>query len=388
MKTFTWVLSALITISLSALPDEDPAKYWDFSKLQTAPAFVDDGPSAASHPDLREIIYDGVVENGKVTKTFAYIGIPKGEMPEGGWPAIVLVHGGGGTAYAWAVELWMSYGYAVIAPDWYGKRPGTNDVTKEVPSPDRTWVAAERTHSYTEVDCHVTNVANLILAHSLLRSLPEVNPNKTAYVGLSWGSWYGAMVTAVDNRFKGMLQIYLGVRDEADTRFIDGRFLHAAKNPMYYVVGTNDFHGHPEIMQKGFETCGSMLGNKTMIMRLPHGHVGFTYEPCRRHVDAMLKGEPNLPILGKTTVKNDRISAEITDSGKGVKWVYLYYTKSDNSVRRDRQWERVRVESFKRGDKKISAQIPAGTTQCFLAAYDEFNLDRMCCGTGDVITFK
>ena len=103
MKTFTLVLSVLTAISLSALPDEDPAKYWDFSKLQTAPAFVDDGPSVASHPDLREIIYDGVVENGKVTKTFAYIGIPKGEMPEGGWPAIVLGHGGGGTAYAWAV---------------------------------------------------------------------------------------------------------------------------------------------------------------------------------------------------------------------------------------------------------------------------------------------
>ena len=38
---------------------------------------------------MRAIVYDGVKENGKITKNFAYIGIPSGKMPEGGYPYFV-----------------------------------------------------------------------------------------------------------------------------------------------------------------------------------------------------------------------------------------------------------------------------------------------------------
>ena len=33
----------------------------------------------------------------------------------------------------------------------------------------------------------------------------------------------------------------------------------------------------------------------------------------------------------------------------------------------------------------IKAELPPGTFQCYLAAYDEDDLNSYCCGTGDVI---
>lgn len=387
MKKAFVLFSMLSTVILLSAPQENPAKYWNFETLKNAPAYTDDAESQATHPGLRAIVYDGVKENGKITKNFAYIGIPSGKMPEGGYPGIVLVHGGGGTAFAWAAELWMSYGYAVIVPDWYGRRPGKEDRTRDAAGEGRTWVNGERSHSYDEVDCHVTNVANLILAHSLLRSLPQVNPEKTAYVGLSWGSWYGAMVAAVDPRFKGMVEIYLGDRKVDDTRFIDGRFLHAAKIPMYYVVGTNDYHGSPESMQAGFDSCGNMLGNHTMIVKLPHSHVGFRFEPVRRYVDAILQDKPGLPKLSRIQVDGQKISAAVIDPGKGVKKVYLCYTSDRERAHNERQWHTIPAK-FDRKSNTVSANIPDNVFQCFLAVYDEYATGRMCCGTSEVLTFK
>ena len=160
---------------------EAPEKYWDFEALKNPPAFQDDFDEASACDGLRAITFDGVTENGKRTRTFAYIALPDGEMPVGGWPGIVLVHGGGGTAFAWAAKLWASYGFAVLAPDWYGRRPVNADIANGSGELARPYIAHTRTHSPEDTPAHITNVANLVLAHSLLRSLPEVNPENTAY---------------------------------------------------------------------------------------------------------------------------------------------------------------------------------------------------------------
>lgn len=54
------------------------------------------------------------------------------------------------------------------------------------------------------------NIANIVLANSLLRSMPEVDASRNVYVGLSWGSWYGAAIAGIDNRYRGIVEIYCG----------------------------------------------------------------------------------------------------------------------------------------------------------------------------------
>ncbi|MBR2625441.1 MAG: dienelactone hydrolase family protein [Lentisphaeria bacterium] len=363
--------------------NDHAAKYWDFEKLKNPPAFVDDNDPACAVPSLRAIVYDGVVEDGKVTKFFAYIAIPEGEMPAGGWPGIVLAHGGGGTAFPWAVKEWCAAGYAVIAPDWCGRRPNKADFVGQYNKTPRRNASYQRKRLYDSF----TNPANLVLAHSILLSLPEVNKDKTAYVGLSWGSWYGAIVTAIDPRFKGMIAIYLGDRKKyAAKNMIDGRFLHEAKVPMYYVVGTNDAHGSPETLQSGFDACGKMLGNKTMIVRLPHDHYGFRFKACYRYAAEILKGEAGLPKLAKPVISGKNISSEVLSPGRGICKVYLCYT-ADKDIKesKKRHWEMIPAEY---DGRKVSAVLPDNVYQCYLAAYDEEDLTSFCCGTSDVITFE
>ena len=365
--------------------DEPAAKYWDFEKLKNPPVYRDDADPECAWPSLRAIVYDGVMENGKQTKCFAYIGFPEGPAPQGGFPAVVLAHGGGGTAYAWAADMWRAAGYAVIAPDWYGRRPVRNDAYwGKRRDKDRPFAAHKRPYEYHTV----TNVSNLVLAHSLLLSLPRVNKDKTAYVGLSWGSWFGAMVAAVDPRFKGIVEIYLGNKMKyADSRMIDGRFLHEAKSPVYYIVSTNERYGDPDSMQAAFDACGKMLGNKSMVVRLPHSHIGFHFKWLFRTVDAILKGGPGLPKLGKPVVSGKTISAPVLDPGKGIRKVLFCWTAQSERAKEkswERKWETAPAEL---AGGTVKASLPDGVWQCYLAAYDEDDLRSHCCGSSDVVTF-
>lgn len=78
-------------------------------------------PSSSNEwSNIQAITYDGAPINGSKTKVFAYIGFPNGASPSANVPAVVLVHGGGGHAYAEWVKIWYDRGYAAIAMDTTG----------------------------------------------------------------------------------------------------------------------------------------------------------------------------------------------------------------------------------------------------------------------------
>src|SRR5262245_48565085 len=96
------------------LPETTP---WDLKALSATPRFewVD------KVAPVRSVFYAGEPYGGKPTRVFAYYATPatlakqdaKGEK----YPAVVLVHGGGGTAFREWCELWGKRGYAAIAMD-------------------------------------------------------------------------------------------------------------------------------------------------------------------------------------------------------------------------------------------------------------------------------
>jgi cephalosporin-C deacetylase-like acetyl esterase len=51
-------------------------------------------------------------------------------------------------------------------------------------------------------------VANVILAHSLIRSFDEVDAGRTAVTGTSWGGYLTCIVAGLDNRFKAAVPVY------------------------------------------------------------------------------------------------------------------------------------------------------------------------------------
>jgi len=112
-----------------------------FENVKTHPLNIKHYPKydfEGEYAGVRAITYDGMpitTDDGvKKTKVFAYIGFPEKYRPteNNKMPGIVLVHGGGGHAFAKWVKMWNDRGYAAIAMDTTGDFPekpgcGTNE---------------------------------------------------------------------------------------------------------------------------------------------------------------------------------------------------------------------------------------------------------------------
>jgi dipeptidyl aminopeptidase/acylaminoacyl peptidase len=85
--------------------------------LTTAPKTYDENghavPVAAG--ETKAIYFDALNYQGKPTRVFAWLGIPEGASADNPVPAIVLVQGGGGTAFKNWVRMWNERGYAAIS---------------------------------------------------------------------------------------------------------------------------------------------------------------------------------------------------------------------------------------------------------------------------------
>ena len=384
-----FIVVFLMTATLFAadnLRQQKPEVYWDLDVLAVKPAYRS-APFADSQVDgLQAILVKGYgpaagdktisshKPNPLSTKVeaefFAYMGFPDGPVPEGGFPGVVLIHGGGGTAYPKYAKQWIAQGYAVIMADWYNRRP--------VPPADGGKTKTVPLDGGLRQD-HVANVANMILAHTVLRSQPNVNKNKTIFVGLSWGSWYGAMVAALDTRFKGGVEIYCG--DIKNTKqFINGRFHHAVKIPLYWVVSTNDQNMTVASITKAFKKCPTTY-NRSIVINLPHAHVGFLFDSCQRMVSHFVNGTANLPKLSDIKVKDGIASAEILDKGKGIQKAVLCYTDSKEKYHK-RKWQQLNAEI--KGNT-VSAKIPDGAHSYYLSVFDGNGRFKDLCGSTDVV---
>ena len=381
----------MLSVSVAALccgayaADEkaDPAEHWNFDELSAVPACRDCPYPESRSEGLRALLVEGRGPDGTNAEFFAYYGRPDGDVPPGGFPGVVLVHGGGGTAYPNYVKRWMSGGFAVIALDWYNQRPApglTNAAPRETSVPRVPLPGGRRQD-------HKANVANMVLSHSLLRSMPDVNKEKTVMVGLSWGSWYGTAVAAVDPRFRGVVEIYCGglQRKKTILGLVDGRFLWAAKSPMWWFVSTNDQNVNPMESRAGWNACGNLAG-KTIVNDLPHSHVGFEFEGCIRMARHFACGEPSLPKLGDAVAVDGRLSARILGEGKGVDHAKIAWTESFHPMTHKRPWRYAAAEVR---DGVVSAPIPAGAVQAYLSAYEkDEGRHHELCGSSAFVDFK
>ncbi len=357
---------------------ESPDQYWHFATLSQVPAYRDSPFADSKYDGLRDLLITGASVEGKPAAFFAYVGYPATPPPAGGYPGILLIHGGGGTAYPQYMNLWMDQGYVVMALDWYNQRPlsqpgrltETNVARAALPGGKR--------------QLHEINVANMVIAHSLLRSLDQVNADKTAFVGLSWGSWYGAIVAAVDPRFKGGIEIYCGGVDKNRPDMINGRFHHAIKVPLYWVASTNDQNVTPAALQHGFNACAK-LENKSLVIDLPHSHIGFPCPSCFRMAAFFLQDGPGLPKLGSAQLSGSVLRADIIARGKGVTQAILCYTEdAKEPIAYKRTWKSIPAQV---SADQVQAELPPNVFQCFLSAYDEKSPFDDLCGSTNLLEF-
>ena len=73
------------------------------------------------------MFFNGLPDHGKTTKVFCWYGVPETLQKGKKAPAVVLVHGGGGTVFPDWVKKWTDHGYIAISIGLEGQVPGPKD---------------------------------------------------------------------------------------------------------------------------------------------------------------------------------------------------------------------------------------------------------------------
>lgn len=363
---------------------------WDMKALSKVPKFTDDPEHSSG--DVKALFFDGVPWRGKPTRVFAYYGAPRTE-PGKRVPGMVLVHGGGGSAFIPWVKLWVSRGYAAIAMDTCGciSGGGFNNHPRDTQGGPPGWGGFDQLDEPTTDQWTYHAVADVILAHSLLRSFPEVDPEKTGITGISWGGYLTCITAGVDSRFKFAVPVYgcgfLGedsvwkpdfekMGKEKATKWLGlwdpSVYLLNAKMPMLWVDGTNDFAYPPDSLQKSYRLP---KGKRTICMRvrMTHAHGGPGENPEEIHAlaDALLMGKP--PLMQITKTGHDGTTVWATYAGPSpIQSAELNYT-TDSGEWQKRNWQTVPA-TMDALQPRVYATLPAGVTAYYFNLTDMRNL--------------
>lgn len=197
------------TEKLKTLLEAVKARTPDFTVCQTKKPFPGDDRISA-------IYFDGEEYSGKPAEVFAYVGIPEGASAANPVPAMVLVHGGAGHAYAEWVRYWVDNGYAAISLDGFGQEPVDGEYTGD--GTNEGWVLNPDSHptidEFRSIDKPIGEqwyyyyITDVILAHNLLRADSRVDTSKIGITGISWGSYATSTVICYDDRFAFAVPVY------------------------------------------------------------------------------------------------------------------------------------------------------------------------------------
>ena len=376
------------------LPETTP---WDLQALSKSPEFewIDD------KSPVRSLMYRGLEYRGKPTKVFAFYASPatlNPDEPKGKkYPGIVLIHGGGGTAFREWAELWAQKGYAAIAMDLAGSQPldGKNPHERkhrnrlEAGGPDQSHKEKFEAmkDDQSEHWCYHAP-ANAILAHSLIRSFPEVDKDHTAVTGISWGGYLTCIVAGLDNRFDAAVPVYgcgflndhsvfessINKLPAEDSKrwmqlYDPGQYLKAVQMPILFVNGTNDFAYWLSAYQKSYEAVSKDTPRNIRIeVKMGHSHpAGWKPSEIARFVDQYLKKQTPLPVVQNPAVKDGKVTAELAEPVK-IKAAVLNYT-TDAGPNPERKWQSIPLEVD--GTRITGSAPPAETKIWFINVTDK-----------------
>ncbi|MDF1815235.1 MAG: acetylxylan esterase [Verrucomicrobiales bacterium] len=371
---------------------------------------------------IHSLTYEGEKVNGAETEVFAFYASPK-TLGEAGdkktFPGIVLIHGGGGTAFSDWVYLWAKRGYAAIAMDLSGSRPidpsfdeSGNLVPGLANTKQRTKLAkGGLDHSHAQKfdsiggdfsdDWPFHAAASAIRAHSLIRSFPEVDAARTAVTGISWGGYTTCLVASLDDRFQAAVPVYgCGFLHEGESvqkpaidnlgdrraewvkQYDPGSLLHRCQVPILFVNGTNDKH---YVLDSYMKSYNKVPGEKQIRIekKMRHGHqAGWEPKEIGIFVDSKcVEGSIPLPVVAKPVVTADGVEVQVIFQGSEWKSAELLYT-TDSGPRSGRNWQTVpaKVARSEKVDGKtkvtVTSPLPPGDANTWLITVTD-NRDAM-----------
>jgi cephalosporin-C deacetylase-like acetyl esterase len=382
------ILTALLLAPPAALHASDIAAHREqilaLADL-TAPPTVRAAEGFLAQDGMKAIFYDALPWKGKPTKVFAWLGLP--EKRAGKVPAIVLVHGGGGTAFKEWVKKWNEHGYAAISIAVEGQTD-ERDPTDPKAWKQHAWPGPKHNGIYGDSSLTLTEqwmyhaVADAVLANSLLRSLPEVDADKVGVMGVSWGGVITSTVIGIDPRFAFAIPAYgCGHLFDSDNQY--GRALgnntlyreawdpmtriDRVKMPVLWFSWPEDAHFPLDCQAASYRaSTGPHL--LTLIPKMGHSHQA-AWNPPDSYAFAESIVRDGQPWCRQTGVEVKDGSVQVTfTSTKPLDRAALIAT-SDSGFTGNRKWIESSATIEKRGDDwLVTAPLPAGTTAWFVNA--------------------
>lgn len=370
---FFGVLLALL-MTAPVFASEEPMVL-DPLTLQPPKTYPADGITAEG---VTGVFIEAMPWKGKPTRAFAWYGIPKLKHGEK-VPGMVLVHGGGGTAFAEWVRLWTGRGYAAIAVDTCGAIPkgSYGKWERHADAGPAGWGGLEP----ADVDQPVKDqwtyhaVSDVALAHSLLRSLPGADPDRIGITGISWGGYLTCITAGLDDRYKFAVPVYgcgfltdnsiwlpqfKAMGPERAARWRDlwdpSRYLARATMPMLWITGTNDLAYPMDSLQKSYRLP---KGPQTLCItvRMVHGHGGPGENPPEilAFANAILKNGTPLAKWSDTGSDTTTAWARFESKAKPARAELVYTT--DIGPREKREWK-TQAATLDVAGGKVSANLP------------------------------
>ena len=338
------------------------------------------------HGGVKQIFYESVPYKGKTTEVFACYGLPEGASAEKPVPAVVLVHGGGATALADWVELWNRRGFAAISMDTCGCVPSWSAnpyFNRNWPSHEkggpRGWGKFPLAGDAPEDQWMYHAAAAVIIGHSFLRSLPEVDSDRIGVTGISWGGVLTCISAGLDDRFAYAMPVYgCGFLDNPDcslsregeptaeqlAKWIElwdpSHYLPNIKVPTYFLVGSNDKPFPLDSLSRSVELVADV--RQQIIVDYPHNHtISWEEETLYAFARAASDGTAeSLPRFAPIAADKERLTAAFESGAVPVKAEIAYTWGS--GFWNGRKWFTAEAEI---SSNTLSASIPPYVTAAY-----------------------
>ena len=362
----------------------DREKLEALAKLTDAPA-IEEATGFDSSEELKAIYFDGLDYQGKPTKVFAWLGMPQGIADKAGKvPAMVLVHGGGGTAFKEWAARWNARGYAAISIAVEGQ---TDKRSEDGESWEKhEWAGPSRVGIYGDASKPIEDqwmyhaVADTVLANSLIRSLPEVNADKVGLMGISWGGIITSTVIGIDERFAFAIPTYgCGDLSEAPNQY--GKSLgnkvaykevydpmlrfDKVKMPTLWFSWPQDKHFPMDKFANSYQAVAGPYA-VSLIPKMGHGHGPPWSKPdSYAFADSII--EHGKPWCRQKSLKREGSKVVVSfESSESLSDPVLVFS-TDEGVTGGREWLEAKAAGVKFGETyTVQAELPEGVTGWFV----------------------
>lgn len=369
---------------------------------------------------VRELYFDSVPYRGRPTRVFARYARPDGKGP---FPAMILIHGGGGTAFPDWAEHWARRGYAALVFDLKGCGPdGQRMADGAANLEDNTIFGAPSdapdgpdakefgfislaplrpaAPADTTPDARLKRdprdiwgyqaISAIVRGHALLESFPEIDKDRIGATGISWGGYLSSIIAGVDPKLKVVVPVFgcgffhehgawESLLNQKMTKknmqkwvalYDPSSHTKNARCAMMFTNGVNDSHFPMNTMKKSALQCQGPV-TMCVILRIVHQH-RWDIREVEPYVDSVI--DYGTPFLQVGRIRRDGQTVSTTYSGPvDARRASLAYT-CDSGPWRPRVWDTIPA-GLDPKTRTISAELPKDkrVTAYFLMLTDERN---------------